>query len=353
MRRPFVPVVPVGYSPAAPAAPQNMSSVAPTVSVALCTWQGERHVAAQLRSIAAQSVLPTQVVVVDDASADGTWAVLLHEAEALRAAGIEVVLRQQEQNVGYVRNFETALSACSGDIVFLCDQDDVWHADKVATFLQAFAARPTVQLLHSDARLVDAQGRPLPATLFQALSISRRDLDREHRGEGFELLMGRNLVTGAVTALRRGLITQALPVAKGWIHDEWLALVAAASGGLDSIEAITTDYRQHGDNQVGARQRGLLERAVGSGSARRTYLAAALARLRSLQEQARLGRPALDAAQLATLDQRLRHAEARACAPARLPSRMLHIARELGSGRYHRFSNGLRSAASDLVQGIQ
>jgi hypothetical protein len=104
---------------------------------------------------------------------------------------------------------------------------------------------------------------------------------------------------------------------------------------------------------VGARQRGLLERAVGSGSARRTYLAAALARLRSLQEQARLGRPALDAAQLATLDQRLRHAEARACAPARLPSRMLHIARELGSGRYHRFSNGLRSAASDVVQGIQ
>lgn len=329
-----------------------MPRVAPSVSVALCTWQGERYVAAQLRSIAAQSVRPDQVVVMDDASTDGTWAVLEQEADALRAAGIDVVLRQQERNVGYVRNFESALSACQGDIVFLCDQDDLWRTHKVATFLQAFAERPDVQLLHSDAQLVDGQGAALDATLFQALGIDRQVLDREHRGEGFELLMGRNIVTGAVAALRRGLLAQALPVADGWIHDEWLALVAAAEGGLDSIEQVTTDYRQHGGNQVGARRRGLVERAVGSGQARRSYLAGALARLHSLQARARLRQPALDAAQTVTLEQRLRHAQARAELPAALMPRLLQVAREVGSGRYHRFSNGLRSAASDLVQGV-
>lgn len=349
MVSPFVQVVPVGYSPAAPAALVIMSSVAPTVSVALCTWQGERYVAAQLRSIGAQSLLPAQVVVADDASTDGTWAVLGHEAAALRARGIEVVLFQQPQNVGYVRNFESALSQCRGGIVFLCDQDDLWRSDKIATFLDAFDARPGVQLLHSDARLVDGNGVPLGETLFQALAIDSRDIEREHRGEGFEVLMGRNIVTGAVTALRRDLIAEALPVADGWIHDEWLALVAAVGGGLDCIEAITTDYRQHGGNQVGAHRRGVLERALGSGTVRRNYLRAALRRLRSLQERAQSGRPLLDAAQSATLEQRLHHAQARAGLAASLPVRLLQVFREAASGRYHRFSNGLRSAASDLM----
>ncbi|MFC1451550.1 glycosyltransferase, partial [Bacillus cereus] len=132
----------------------NMSSVTTTVSVALCTWQGERYIAAQLRTVGAQTVLPTQVVIVDDASTDGTWGVLEQEVATLHARGIEVVLRRQQQNVGYVRNFESALLQCSGDIVFLCDQDDLWREDKIETFLRIFDARPGLRLLHSNAQLV-------------------------------------------------------------------------------------------------------------------------------------------------------------------------------------------------------
>lgn len=326
-----------------------MSSVTTTVSVALCTWQGERYIAAQLRTVGAQTVLPTQVVIVDDASTDGTWGVLEQEVATLHARGIEVVLRRQQQNVGYVRNFESALLQCSGDIVFLCDQDDLWREDKIETFLRIFDARPGLRLLHSNAQLVDAEGVPLRATLFQALAIDRQDIKREHRGEGFEVLLGRNIVTGAVTALRRDLIAEALPVADGWIHDEWLAMVAAASGGLDCIETITTDYRQHDRNQVGAHRRGVLERALGSAVVRRNYLMAALQRLYSLQSRTQWGRPPLDAVQTEILEQRLKHAQARAGLAVSLFARLLQVFREVASGRYHRFSNGLRSAASDLM----
>jgi hypothetical protein len=185
--------------------------------------------------------------------------------------------------------------------------------------------------------------------LFQALAIDRQDIKREHRGEGFEVLLGRNIVTGAVTALRRDLIAEALPVADGWIHDEWLAMVAAASGGLDCIETITTDYRQHDRNQVGAHRRGVLERALGSAVVRRNYLMAALQRLYSLQSRTQRGRPPLDAVQTEILEQRLKHAQARAGLAVSLFARLLQVFREVASGRYHRFSNGLRSAASDLM----
>ncbi len=315
----------------------------------MCTWQGEQFVAEQLRSIRSQTRLPEQVVVVDDDSRDATWQVLEREATTLRGAGVEVVLRRQPANVGYVRNFETALGLVTGDIVFLCDQDDHWHPDKVERFLARFDARPDLLMLHSDARLVDAAGAPLAHTLFEAFEIGPREIAMEQGGRAFEVLMGRNTVTGAAAALRRNLIDLALPIAPGWIHDEWLAVVAAAHDGLDCLDLVTTDYRQHGANQVGARRRGIVERITGGTVTRGEFLRRMLTRLAALQQRVDAGSIALDAGKAEMLEQRIRHAEVRAGLPARMLPRIGRVVREVATGRYHRFSSGLRSIASDLT----
>jgi glycosyltransferase involved in cell wall biosynthesis len=318
------------------------------VSVALCTWNGEAFLAGQLRSIAAQRRRPDQLVICDDCSSDSTWSCLQQEAETLRGLGIQVDLHRHAANQGYVRNFEYALRHCRGDIVFLCDQDDVWHPDKVAEFAAAFERRPALTMLHGDARLVDGQGEPLGARLFEVLEVGADDIAREHCGEAFEVLLGRNVVTGATAALRRGLVDVALPVAPGWIHDEWLALVAAAGDGLDCLEPPLVDYRQHGGNQVGARRRGVRDRVMHDGAARRAYLTKRVAQLEALSARIDDGL-VLSAERRTMVQQRLLHARARAALPGSFWARARQVWGEYRSGRYTRFSNGLRSLAIDLL----
>ena len=100
-------------------------------------------------------------------------------------------------------NFERCIADTTGDLVFLCDQDDVWHPDKVATMVAEFERRPDLALLFTDADLVDATGWSLGHTLFDALGVTRRERRLVRGGSAFEALVRRNLATGATIAFRR------------------------------------------------------------------------------------------------------------------------------------------------------
>ena len=112
-------------------------------------------------------------------------------------------------------------------------------------------------MLATDARLIDANGDPLGLTAFSALRLGAGECAALHQGRGFEILLRRSLVTGATAALRRSALLTALPVGRGWIHDEWLAVVLASIGRVDIVEQPLIDYRQHANNQVGMRRRGM------------------------------------------------------------------------------------------------
>src|SRR5258706_6945784 len=99
-----------------------------TFSVAMCTCNGAAYLADQLESIAAQSRLPDELVVRDDASVDDTPAVI--QAFAARAP-FPVRFERNADRLGSTRNFDGAIAACTGDLIALSDQDDVWHQDKV------------------------------------------------------------------------------------------------------------------------------------------------------------------------------------------------------------------------------
>ncbi len=143
-----------------PDAPSR-SAPAERIGVALCTYNGARYLQAQLDSILDQDLPVNEVMIGDDGSSDQTLQLLQAFVPRAQALGIRVEIVQHARNLGYVRNFADALMRCQADILFLCDQDDVWHPGRVRRYVERFHADQGLLLLHSDAWLVDAQGAPL------------------------------------------------------------------------------------------------------------------------------------------------------------------------------------------------
>lgn len=219
--------------------------------IALCTCNGAKFLQQQLDSIIAQSIPPREIVVCDDCSEDGSWDILQKwAAEIARPNGIQVTLIQNTSRLGVTRNFEQACSKLGTDLIFLCDQDDVWPSDKVFRLMTEFGNRD-VMLVYSDAYLVDANLVDFGITLFQALRITKREKQLIEHQRFFELFCRRNIVTGATLAFRRSLLSVAQPFPSEWIHDEWLAVVAASCGRVVMLQDCLLFYRQHGTNAIG------------------------------------------------------------------------------------------------------
>ncbi len=321
------------------------------LSIVMCTYNGAAYLQQQLDSLLVQTRLPDEIVIGDDGSTDATMDILRRFDEHARQVGIQVVLRQNLHNLGYVENFTVGLRQARGDVFFLCDQDDVWHVEKLARMAAAFEHDPSLSLLHSDARLVDAQGESLQCSMFEALQLTAQERQAIHAGGAFEVVLRRSFVTGATAALRRELVDLALPVAAEWIHDEWLAAVAAAAGRLDVIEDALIDYRQHDANQIGARKRTLTMKwrelllprgRLLSDEARR------LQRLEQFLQQA----PFVGAADRARQVEHKRAHFERRVAIGRRPRwrRVPAILHEARLGCYRRYGTGARSMLRDLLR---
>lgn len=318
------------------------------ISVALCTYNGEKYLPQQLDSLLRQERVPDQIVVRDDVSADGTWALLEDFAVEARGRGVEVDLQRNAANLGYVRNFERALSATDGDLVFLCDQDDVWHADKIFRMAREFGRRPRLVLLHTDARLVDGKGVDLGYGLFDALEMTRAEIADEHAGRAFDVLLRRNTVTGATVAMRGDVLKNVPSAPDGWVHDEWLAFVLGLDGEIDCLQWKSMDYRQHGDNQIGVRRHSLYDRVARTGLPKQEFMKSRLQCLQALQAKFEAGELVGTSEQRGRVAERVAHARFRAQLPDKTTARMAAVLREAMTGRYMRYSSGARSIASDL-----
>jgi hypothetical protein len=162
--------------------------------------------------------------------------------------------------------------------------------------------------------------------------------------------VGGTPATGATVALRRAALRELLPVPDGWPHDEWLALGISMRGRVDCLEWPSISYRQHGGNQIGVRRRSLVEKAVGNGRPdKRLYMRQLVDRLVAMREWAEMRGVELPADRLGDIEERLRHVRCRASLPRRFGDRFAMVAAEFASGRYGRYSRGLRSILSDLM----
>lgn len=321
------------------------------LSVAICTHNGARFVREQIESILRQVPRPREIVLGDDASSDGTVAIVraaVDESNLVHpGSAVSLVVLERAQPLGVVRNFEETLRACSSPLVALSDQDDVWPEGRLARLLPLFDD-PSVSLVHTDARLVDARGSDIGARLLSALEASEAELEALESGAGFAVLLRRNLVTGATVLLRKDLADRAMPFPASWVHDEWLAMMAAIDGGLRLIREPLLDYRQHGGNAIGASEVTWSRRWERLREPRDARSIRLVARASALVERLRVVRPGTR--ELADAEAKLLHESRRANLPSWQPLRLPGIAAGVIAGRYRRFNRGAIDILRDVVQ---
>ncbi len=319
-----------------------------TTSVCLCTRDGERYLARQLASLLAQERPVDEIVIGDDASRDGTLDMLRAFAAS---APMPVKVLQHADPVGQAANLAAVLSMATGDVLFICDQDDIWHPDKVSVLVDVLEQHPSSPAAFSDSRLVDEYGRDLGVSLWEELHFSQDERRAVADGAGMRLLARRNAVAGHTIALRSSALEHVLPVPPVVrLIDWWIALLLAADGGLFGVDTPLVDYRQHGANTVGLRSRQpTLSRLHSLSGAERA--AGDADTLEAVIHRLSARRPgAVDEADEVWLRARIAHARFRSALPRPRPRRILPVAREAASGRYRRFANGWRSAAFDVLR---
>jgi glycosyltransferase involved in cell wall biosynthesis len=205
----------------------------PRVSVCIAAYQGEKYIAAQLRSILEQISEQDEVIVVDDASQDRTL------AEIRSFADPRIRLIERPANQGVAKTFEEALSYATGNLVFLSDQDDIWMPRKVARTLQEFENNPSATLVVTDAALIDESGNDLGASYYAA---------RGSFHPGFVANLLRSKYLGCTMAFRSELVKKILPFPHGLdvLHDLWIGMVNSVSAGTTLyIDEPLVRYRRH------------------------------------------------------------------------------------------------------------
>lgn len=132
------------------------------ISVALCTYNGEKFIREQLRSIVGQTILPWQIVVCDDQSTDRTMDIVREFADDYPS--IRWMIIRNEVRLGVRRNFEKAIALAEGDYIAPSDQDDIWERNKLEILLHIMREKK-VSLVHSNIRYVDVKGREMTERL--------------------------------------------------------------------------------------------------------------------------------------------------------------------------------------------
>lgn len=256
------------------------------------------------------------------------------------------------------RNFEKAIGLCSGDVIALSDQDDVWMADKLETLAGVLAGGDDVGAVFSDARIVDDRLRPTGTTKFENSRFGVRRRQAVQLGTCYPWLLTHDFVAGMSLAFKARYKPLILPLPhddKNMIHDRWITLVVAAVSRIACVDRPLVLYRQHASQQIGsanspglARLRRLAHPPQAPGERERNFLQASKT-FGLLKE--RLSRPATgaSAAFLDAINENIVHLERRASMSERRRQRLGPVLGELLSARYSRYSRGLASAVKDLL----
>ena len=204
------------------------------VSVVMAVHNGRRFLPEQLSSLLADLQPCDEVIVIDDASSDGSGEWIESAADA------RVRVHRHAANCGVQRSFQHGLSLATRDVVFLCDQDDCWVAGKRSAFINAFARNPLCLVALSDAQVIDGESRLVASSFMKGRGGFRA---------GFWANVWRNRYLGCAMAVRRNLLSMALPIpAAAPMHDMWLGILGAMLGHVVYLPHPWIQYRRHGAN---------------------------------------------------------------------------------------------------------
>lgn len=200
------------------------------IAVAMCICNGAAYLAEQLESLLAQSLAPAEVIVVDDASEDDTVGIL--RSYQTRLTTLTVVCNLSR--LGVSANFAKAFSLCSAEFIAPCDQDDIWAPEKLAALAEAIDDH---DLAYCDSRLIDSTGRTLGRRVSQCYTM--------YSGKDPRVFTLANCVSGHASLFRRSLLDRMPLVPANAYYDWWLAVNAAAMGGVVYLDRPLVQFRQH------------------------------------------------------------------------------------------------------------
>ncbi len=321
---------------------ENQSLRRNVLSVALCTFNGASFLPAQLNSIQIQTRLPDEMIVCDDGSADNTAEII----ESFSASvSFPVRLQKTNRTLGITKNFERAIGDCRGDIIVLCDQDDVWQPQKLERVEDAFMDNPAAGLVLSNAEIVDENLVPLGYSLWSYLKFKP---GRNHGPSTLKKFVKRNPSFGTTMAFRGSFKKLLLPIPSDVAHDMWCGLVIAASAPAVFISDALVRYRQHEKQYTGdvAKRLAFSSRVADARNLGNTALRETL----NLYQQALTRLQASESGNSAVIrlfEEKINHMMTRAALPEGRLERFAIALRELVTRRYHRYSDGSLSFAKD------
>ncbi len=202
------------------------------ISIAMATYNGARYLREQLESFSAQSILPDELVICDDGSTDGTLDIARDFAESSR---FPVRIFINEVRLNYARNFGRAIEYCSGDLIFLSDQDDVWFPEKIKRVRQYFLESASTWVVVNDAEITDA-----------VLNTSGRTTAGQLVSSGGSTDL---LLLGCCLAFRAQLKPLLFPIPHEIHgHDGWVNTLGIALGVRKFLPEVLQYYRRHQSN---------------------------------------------------------------------------------------------------------
>lgn len=320
------------------------------ISIALCTYNGARFIRDQLESFVAQKRRPDEIVICDDASNDDTLALVQQWAAT---APFPVHVHVNPECLGSTRNFQKAIELCTGDLIALSDQDDVWLDHKLAEAESAFCEQPSLGLWFTDAVRVDERLNPLNGTLWQSIGFSQGKQRKARSRDRLPLFLRRSFVTGGTMVFSARYRDQLLPIPHDlhlFIHDRWIATLLAAIAPVAFSPRPSMLYRQHSAQQIGVQTRSALAYTSRRFPRNHEHYINDLEIARAIDLRLEERSPFSSSAESRRiLQERIELLTMRVNFPPSRFRRIRGVAGSVTSGAYSRHAEGLASAIKDLL----
>ena len=233
------------------------------ISIAMTTYNGERYITEQLESIKNQTLKADEVVIFDDASTDGTAKMVSEYIDDNNLDGWQLFVNKS--NLGYKENFYQAIESTTGDIIFLCDQDDIWHSNKIEIMAGLFENNPKIAALNTGFGEIDKGGKKIYSR--KRFSRVNHNLIRGSikpntlRRFEFDDIIWRNISPGCTAAISRECKEMFIEhYSRMCPHDWELNIFASLVSGLFFFNSELTDYRLHEGNTIGMIKLSMQER---------------------------------------------------------------------------------------------
>jgi glycosyltransferase involved in cell wall biosynthesis len=201
----------------------------PLISIALCTFNGEKYLVEQLDTLVSQTYPNLEIIVVDDCSTDSTFEIL-KKYESRN----QIRLFRNERNLGFSKNFEKAIQFCKGELISLCDQDDIWDKHKIQILSDNIGDHI---LIYHNSELINAAG--------QSLNRKMSDVNNFVKGSNNKAFIFRNCIAGHTILFKKKLTEFIFPIPDIFFHDWWMVYAATTIDKITFVPNVLVKYRQH------------------------------------------------------------------------------------------------------------